>query len=130
MTEIRTKPLGTQGAPEPVSEANPLAVAVSESGGIIPSVTTATAAVLTQTACKIYWVTASNGHGTEITEVELNDSTDDGGIDRWGVYLGDNVAGTSAIHAIFDPPIQMNNGIYVDLTNATTVRVTVGFKND
>jgi len=96
-------------------------------GSIVPVVTTAAAAVISN-ACKVHWITASNGHASEITAVELNDSTDDSGTDRWACYLSDNAAGNNTVSMSFDPPIEFVNGIYLDLTNATTVAVTIGIE--
>ena len=128
MTEIRTKPLGTLGTPEPVSEANPLAVALSPATGVVPVVSTAQGALTLQPA-KVYWVTASNIHATATTSIELNDSTDDSGIDRWAITLDAVDGATGAIYAKFDPPIVFSNGIYIDITGGAVV-ATVGFRNE
>lgn len=122
---IRTRRAGAT-SDEAVSPSNPLAVELPATT-VTPTTFTATGEVRNSRAI-LHWVTASNGHATEITEVELNDSTDDSGADRWGCYLSDNAGGKNTVHAEFDPPIEFVDGIFLDLTNATTVVITLGLE--
>ena len=125
MTVLRTRAAGA-GSDDVVGVDNPLAVAISEKT-VIPTTLTATGEVR-NSRCIVHWITASNGHATEITEVELNDSTDDSGADRWGCYLSDNAGGNNTVSMAFDPPIEFVDGLFLDLTNATTVAVTLGIQ--
>ena len=68
----------------------------------------------------VYWLTVSDTAGLAI---ELNDSTANGGTDKWGIDLP--AAGYG--HFIFDPPIEFTTGIYLDVST-TSCKVTVGYK--
>lgn len=75
---------------------------------------------------RVHWITASNIHATATTAIELNDSGDDSGTDRWAITLDAVDGATGAIHAIFEPAIQFDGGIWLDITGGTVV-VTVGY---
>lgn len=68
----------------------------------------------------VYWIVLSD---TAALAIELNDSTDDGGTDKWGIDLPADGYGIF----IFDPPIEFANGIWLDVSTATC-KVTVGYK--
>lgn len=57
---------------------------------------------------KVYWITASCESASVI---QLNDSTDDSGTDKWQFRIPDN----GHDHVIFDPPIECATGIYIDI---------------
>lgn len=65
----------------------------------------------------VYWLTVSD---TATAVIQLNDSTNDGGTDLWGITIpADGYA-----HFIFDPPIEFATGIYLDVpTGAPDVYV-------
>ena len=67
----------------------------------------------------VYWITISD---TAALAIELNDSTDNSGTDRWAVDL----PADAYAHFIFDPPIKFSNGIYLDVSTATC-KVTIGY---
>lgn len=89
------------------------------------TVTTADATIKTGQG-DVWWITISNSHATASTAVELNDSTDDSGTDRWGVLLEAVDLSGQPFHATFNPPIHFNTGIQIDITGGT-VKATVGF---
>ncbi len=67
----------------------------------------------------VYWMTVTD---TAALAIELNDSTGGAGTDQWA---GDFPAGAYA-HFIFDPPLAMTAGIYLDVSTATC-KVTIGY---
>ena len=72
-----------------------------------------------EAAGEVYWLTVSD---TAALAIELNDSIDDSGTDKWGFDLpADGYA-----HFIFDPPIEFSTGIWLDVSTATC-KVTVGY---
>ena len=127
MTVIRTRAVGA-GSDDVVGVDNPLAVAISGKT-VIPTVLTGQGEVRNSRAI-VHWITASNGHATENPLVQLNDSSDDTGADRWACYLGEigTAPGTSIVHAKFDPPIEFVDGLFLDLSAETTVVVTIGIE--
>jgi hypothetical protein len=67
----------------------------------------------------VFWISVSD---TADLEVELNDSTNNSGTDKWGIkFNGDSIA-----HFVFDPPIYFGTGIYLDVSTTSCV-VTVGY---
>jgi len=86
--------------------------------GLSTSVKSADTAIKSA-AGKVYWITVSDSADLE---VELNDSTDNSGTDKWGIKFNAD----SIFHFIFDPPIEFSTGIYLDVSTATCV-VTVGY---
>ena len=60
---------------------------------------------------------------TAALNLELNDSTDGTGVDKWGMVIPADGYG----HWIFQPPLEFATGIYLDVDTATCV-VTVGYK--
>jgi len=91
---------------------------------VVP-VVTASEALLRTGQSYVHWVTVGNTHATETPAIELNDSTDDTGTDRWAIVMSDIDGATSAIHCVFDPPIFFETGVFLDITNGT-VTVMVG----
>jgi hypothetical protein len=71
---------------------------------------------------RIWWITISNSHATESTQVELEDT----GTDRWGVNVEAVDLNGQPFHAVFDPPIICDTGITIDISNGT-VKATVGW---
>ncbi|MBA7584132.1 hypothetical protein ES708_26085 [subsurface metagenome] len=70
-------------------------------------------------AGEVYWLTVSD---TAALAIELNDSLDDSGTDKWGFDLpADGYA-----HFIFDPPIEFATGIWLNVSTVTC-KVTVGY---
>ena len=67
----------------------------------------------------VYWLTVSD---TAALAIELNDSTDGSGVDRWAIEIPADGYG----HFIFDPPIKFSAGICLDVSTATC-KVTVGY---
>ena len=88
--------------------------------GVLTSIKTADALVFTGQG-KVYWVTASAA--ATGGAAQLNDSTDDGGTDKWSVVVAAN---TSQTHS-FDPPMDFETGIYADIPG-TNVTLTIGYK--
>lgn len=70
--------------------------------------------------CFVYWVTVVDNGGSVL--VQLNDSLDDGGSDKWKGGALQYAQG----HAVFDPPISFATGCFVDI-QGTTPSVTVGY---
>jgi len=68
---------------------------------------------------KVYWITLSVESASVI---QLNDSTDDSGTDKWQLRLPDN----GCIHINLDPPIECATGIYIDIP-AGEPTVVVGY---
>ena len=94
-------------------------------GSEVRPVVSAADATLKSSAGYVHWISAANSHASETAFIELNDSTDDLGTDRWAIALGDIAAGGSVVHAVFDPPIEFTAGITIDITTGTVV-ATVG----
>lgn len=70
-------------------------------------------------AGEVHWLTVSD---TAALAIELNDSTDGSGTDKWALDLpADGYA-----HFIFDPPIEFSTGIYLDVSTGTC-KVTIGY---
>ena len=61
---------------------------------------------------KVYWLTISDASASAI---QLNDSTDDGGTDIWGLILTTN----TFHHFNFDPPLEFDIGIFLDVPTGT-----------
>jgi hypothetical protein len=55
-------------------------------------------------------------------QIQLNDSTDDSGTDLWQLKL----PATTWAHVVFDPPLEFNTGIFLDVP-AGTPDVIVGY---
>lgn len=70
----------------------------------------------------IYWISIC---GDDVLYVEINDSVGDAPLrDRWGqFYPADNYS-----HYIFDPPIECDTAIYIDITTNGNAQVVVGYK--
>jgi len=69
---------------------------------------------------EVYWISISD---TAALAVEINDSTDNGGTDKWAV----NIPADGYGMWIFDPPIPCALGIYLDVSTGTC-KVVVGYK--
>lgn len=67
-----------------------------------------------------YWMSVSAGAtgGT----IQLNDSTADGGTDRFDVSMPAN----SVAFFLFDPPIEFGTGIFIDIPG-TNITATLGY---
>ena len=92
----------------------------------VPTTVVAADVAIKSASGRVWWITISNSHATDSAAVELNDSTDDSGTDRWGILLeAVDIIGLP-FHAVFDPPIQFDTGIYIDITGGT-VKATVGW---
>ena len=76
-------------------------------------------ALIKSGASAVYWLTVSD---MSALAIELNDSIDNSGPDRWAV----NIPANGYAHFIFDPPIEFTTGIYLDVSTATC-KVTVGY---
>ena len=74
------------------------------------------------TSGKIYWITISNSHLTDSSQVELAD----GSTDRWGVNVEAVDILGQPVHITFDPPIGCDTSIVIDIT-AGTVKAVVGW---
>ena len=72
-------------------------------------------------AGKIYWLTVND---TADMDLQLNDSTDNSGTDKWAMKLDVSVKNFG--HFIFDPPIEFSTGIYLDVST-TTCQVIIGY---
>ncbi len=94
-------------------------------GGVETTVSTADGTIKSS-AGNVWWITIGNSHATASAAIELNDSTDDGGTDRWGVLLEAVDLSGQPSHFVFNPPIHFNTGIRIDITGGT-VKATVGF---
>lgn len=89
-----------------------------ESGLLTSGVKQADAAIKA-TAGKVFWVSVSD---TAALAIELNNSTDNSGTDKWAIDLP---AGGYALFT-FNPPIEFTTGIYLDVSTATC-KVVVGY---
>lgn len=96
-------------------------------GDEVISTVSTTQAAIKSAAGSVHWLTVTNTHATEQAQIELNDSADDSGTDRWAAVFGD-VADPfpGPLHFVFSPPIKFKTGIYLDITNGT-VKVVVGY---
>lgn len=90
--------------------------------GLITTVVTSDT-TLKSSAGKVWWITISNAHATESTQVELSDGAS---TDRWGVNVEAVDVLGQPVHVIFDPPIQFDSDIRIDITNGT-VKATVAY---
>ena len=88
-------------------------------GGVSNSGVKSADATIKASAGDVYWLTVSD---TAALAIEINNSTGNGGTDVWAFDLP--AAGYA--HFIFDPPIECNAGIYLDVSTGTC-KVTVGF---
>ena len=70
----------------------------------------------------IHWISISNTHATDATNVELENGS---GVDVWGVQVEAIDTNQPPVHFLFDPPILCDTDIRVDITGGT-VKVTVG----
>jgi len=70
---------------------------------------------------KVYWLTVND---TADMDLQLNDSTANGGTDLWAMKLDVSVKNFG--HFIFDPPIEFATGIYLDVST-TTCQVIIGY---
>ncbi len=84
------------------------------------SVKTSDGAVLSS-AGRVFWIAASAG--ATGGAFQLNDSTDDGGTDKFDITM----PASSVQHFAFDPPIEFGTGIYADIPG-TNVTITVGYQ--
>lgn len=92
---------------------------VRAKGGLLNSGVKSADALIKTGAGAVYWMTVSD---TAALAVELNDSLNNTGVDRWGIDLP--AAGYA--HFIFDPPLEFSTGIYLDVSTATC-KITIGF---
>ena len=69
----------------------------------------------------IHWITITNTHATAAASVQLEDT----GTDVWSVVVEAIDFTLLPFHAVFDPPIKCDTGIFVDIQNGT-VLVVVG----
>ena len=67
----------------------------------------------------LYWLTVSD---TAALAIELNNHATGGGTDLWAINLPAN----GYLHAVFNPPLPFDVGIYLDVST-TTCKVTVGY---
>ena len=67
----------------------------------------------------VYWLTVSD---TVASTVKLNDSTNGSGTDLWAIVL----PADAYAHFIFDPPIEFDTGIYLDVSTASC-KVVLGY---
>jgi len=78
---------------------------------------------LKSAAGRVWWITISNAHATASTQVELSDGAS---TDRWGVNVEAVDILGQPVHVEFDPPIEFDSDIRVDITNGT-VKATVAW---
>lgn len=88
----------------------------------IPTVVVTADTTLKATGGKVWWITISNAHATDSTQVELADDS----TDRWGVNVEAVDVLGQPVHVEFDPPILFGTNILIDIT-AGTVKATVAF---
>jgi len=89
-------------------------------GNVRGTVSTADATLKTG-AGYIHWITISNTHATEATTVQLEDT----GTDMWSIAVEALDQNIGVVHALFDPPIKCEVGIFVDIQLGTPI-VSVG----
>lgn len=94
-------------------------IRAAEHGMSCSGVKTADVAIKTAPG-KVYWLTISDTEAND--QIQLNDSTADGGTDVWQLKL----PATTFAHIIFDPPLEFATGIYLDVP-AGTPDVIVGY---
>jgi len=70
--------------------------------------------------CKIYWITVSPATLATQARLEIYDGFDDGGRLVWRIDTG------QADHAVFDPPINCETGVYVKCVD-TFDSYTIGY---
>ena len=87
--------------------------------GLKTSGVLATDTAIKTSAGKVFWISISD---TASLAAELNNSTDGTGTDAWAI---DMPAASYAMY-IFDPPIEFDTGIYLDVST-TTCKVVVGY---
>lgn len=68
---------------------------------------------------KLFWISLSD---TAALALELNDSVDNSGTDKWALDLPASGYGIF----LFDPPIEFLTGLYLDVST-TTCKVVVGY---
>lgn len=68
---------------------------------------------------KVYWITISD---TLASVVQLNNSTADAGTDLWQMTM----PADGYIHCVFDPPIDFDTGIFLDVPTGSP-DVIVGY---
>ncbi len=88
----------------------------------LPTTVVTSDTTLKATAGRVWWITISNSHLTDSAAVELEDS----GTDRWGVVVEAVDILGHPVHVEFDPPIQFDTDIRVDITGGT-VKATVAW---
>ena len=91
----------------------------TETGLLSSGLKTADVAIKS-TPGKVYWVTMSDTEAGD--QIQLNNSTDDSGTDLWQLKL----PATTHAHIIFDPPLEFDTGIFLDVP-AGTPDVIVGY---
>jgi len=85
--------------------------------GKIPTTVVTSDTTLKSSPGKVWAITVCNSHATENASVELQDGTS---TDRWAVVLpGLDTPGATIVHAVFDPPIEMQTDIRIDITSGT-----------
>ena len=89
-------------------------------GDLVPTTVLSADTAIKTSPGVIYWISLSD---TAALAIELNDSTNNTGTDRWAVDLPADGYGMW----IFDPPIQCALGIYLDVSTGTC-KVVVGYK--
>lgn len=89
----------------------------------LPTTVVTSDTTLKSSAGRVWWITISNAHATVSTQVELQDGDS---TDRWGVNVEAVDILGQPVHFIFDPPIQFNTDIRVDISNGT-VKATVAW---
>ena len=95
-------------------------IRAAEHGMLTSGVLAADTAIKTS-AGKVYWISMCDSADLAL---ELNDSTDGTGTDKWAWILDVDVVPGN--HIIFDPPLEFAAGIYLDVST-TTCKVTVGY---
>lgn len=88
----------------------------------VTTVITASDTTLKATRGKVWWITISNSHASASAAIEL----DNGGSDVWGVVIEAVDISGNPFHAVFDPPIEFDTSIIIDITGGT-VQATVAF---
>ena len=88
----------------------------------IPTTVVTSDTTIKSSGGKVWWITISNAHATDSTQVELADDA----TDRWGVNVEAVDILGKPVHIEFDPPIQFDTSILIDISNGT-VKATVAF---
>ena len=89
----------------------------------LPTTVVTADTTLKSTSGRVWWISVSNSHATATAAIELSDGASP---DRWACVLGDVDGASSQKDVIFDPPIQFNTDIRIDITGGTVV-ATVAF---